>query len=106
MLDFWIKNCGPCIQSVPHLNNLQSKFKNKEFSLVSINSYDSKEDVIWFCDKFKVNYPVLLNGKSVAEEYGVSGFPSIILIDKKGKIFYSTAGFDQLEIEKLILNVL
>lgn len=63
LLDFWIKNCGPCIQSVPHLNYLKAKFKNEKFTLISINSYDSKEDVIWFCNKFKVKYPVLLNGK-------------------------------------------
>ena len=105
LLDFWIKNCGPCIQSVPHLNKLQNKFKNKNFKLISINSYDSKEDVNWFCNKHKADYPVLLNGKSVAEKYGVSGFPTFFIIDKAGKIIYSKAGYDesiQSEVERII----
>ncbi len=105
LLDFWIKNCGACIRSVPHLNELQKKFKNKNFKLISINSYDSKEEVNWFSNKHKVNYPVLLNGNSVAEKYGVSGFPTFFIIDKAGKIIYSKAGYDvstQSEVERII----
>jgi thiol-disulfide isomerase/thioredoxin len=105
LLDFWIKNCGPCIQSVPHLNELQNKFKNEDFKIISINSYDSKEDVNWFCNKHKVNYPVLLNGKSIADKYGVSGFPAFFIIDKTGKIIYAHVGYSestQLEVERVI----
>lgn len=109
LLDFWIKNCGPCIQSVPHLNELQNKFKDKNFKLISINSYDSKEDINWFCNKHKINYMVLMNGKSVAKEYRVSGFPTFFIIDKSGKIIYSHVGYDtskQLEIEQVINDAL
>ena len=109
LLDFWIKNCGPCIQSVPHLNELQNKFKDKKFKLISINSYDSKEDIDWFCNKFKANYPILLKGKAVAEKYGVSGFPTFFIIDKAGKIIYSSVGYSastQSEVERIIANAL
>lgn len=109
LLDFWIKNCGPCIQSVPHLNELQSKFKDKNFKLISINAYDSKEDINWFCNKYKANYSVLLNGKSVAEKYGVSAFPTFFIIDKAGKIIYATAGYNavtQYEVERIIAGAL
>ncbi|GAB3423066.1 hypothetical protein GCM10027516_21790 [Niabella aquatica] len=102
LLDFWIKNCGPCIESVPHLNELKEKFSNKKFELLSINVYDPKEDVIWFCNRHKVNYPVLINGGGIAKEYGVNGFPTIILIDKEGRILYAEAGVNKSEVEKLI----
>jgi thiol-disulfide isomerase/thioredoxin len=109
LLDFWIKNCGPCIQSVPHLNELQDKFKGKNFKIISINSYDSREDVSWFCNKHKTNFSVLLNGKEVAEKYGVNGFPTFFIIDKEGKIIYSGAGYDksiQSEVEHVIEKAL
>lgn len=109
LLDFWIKNCGPCIQSVPHLNELHNKFKGNDFQIVGINSYDSKEDVSWFCNKHKISYPVLLHGKAVAEEYGVSGFPTFFVIDKTGKIIYSSTGYEaavQSEVEQVIKNAL
>lgn len=100
LLDFWIKNCGPCIASVPHLNDLQKKYGKDSFKILSINSYDSKENIKWFLDEYKPDYPILINGKYVAKEYGVWAFPTTILVDKNGKVIYS-GGFDQ-----SILNVL
>jgi peroxiredoxin len=94
LIDFWIKNCGPCIQSVPHLNQLQKKFKEKPFTLLSVNLYDSKEAVRWFCDKHSTAYTVLLNGKAVAEQYGVTGFPCFFVIDKTGIIIHAQTGYD------------
>ncbi len=105
LLDFWIKNCGPCIQSVPFFKELQNKFKDKNFKLISINSYDSEEDIAWFCNKHQINYMVLINGESVANEYRVSVFPTFFIIDKSGKIIYSHIGYDaskQQEIEQII----
>lgn len=101
LLDFWIKNCRPCVLSVPHLNKLQKKFENMDFELISINSYDSKEEVGKFFDKNKVNYPVLLNGKEIATSYGVNAFPTFFIIDKSGKIIYSQAGFEETTTSKI-----
>ncbi|HEX4374736.1 MAG TPA: TlpA disulfide reductase family protein, partial [Puia sp.] len=104
LIDFWIKNCGPCIESVPHLVELQNKFRNSHFKLISINAYDSKEDVSWFCKKHNANYPVLLNGKPVAAQYGVGAFPAFFIIDKTRKIIYANTGFSesaQSEIERI-----
>jgi thiol-disulfide isomerase/thioredoxin len=108
LVDFWIKNCGPCIQSVPHLNELQKKYKNQHLKIISINSYDSKNDIQWFTNKHKIEYPVLLNGKEIATAYGVSGFPSFFLINKRGTIIYSHAGYDlsaKAAIEKLLKDL-
>ena len=109
LLDFWIKNCGACIQSVPYLNKLQDKFKGKSFKVISINCYDPVKDVSWFCNKHNTNFSVLLNGKEIAEKYGVNGFPAFFVIDKEGKIIYSNAGYDksiQSEVELVIEKAL
>lgn len=105
LLDFWIKNCGPCIESVPLLNSLQEKFKDKSFEIWGINSYDGKKDISSFCIKHKTDYKILMNGKVIAEKYGVSGYPAIILIDKKGKVLY-TGSFDKSKVEELIEKAL
>jgi thiol-disulfide isomerase/thioredoxin len=106
LLDFWFKNCSPCIESVPYLNTINKKFKNKEFEILSINTWDSKKDIAWFCNKHKVTYKVLMNGKGLAENYGASGFPTVILLDKEGKVLYSATGFDYSKIENLIEKAL
>jgi thiol-disulfide isomerase/thioredoxin len=95
LLDFWIKNCGPCIQSVPHLNELQEKFRDRNFKIISINVADTREDITWFCNKHNSQYTVLLNGKEVAEKYAIKGFPTFYIIDKEGKIIHFVEGFDK-----------
>ena len=105
LLDFWFKNCSPCIESVPHLNAINTKFKNKKLEVLGINTWDLKKDIAWFCNKHKVAYNILMNGKDLAERYGIDAFPTMILIDKEGKVLYS-GGFDQSRIEKLIEKAL
>jgi thiol-disulfide isomerase/thioredoxin len=95
LLDFWIKNCGPCIKSVPHLNELQEKYKDRGVKIISINAADSKEDIRWFCTRYNTKYSVLMNGKEVTEKYGVSGFPTFVIIDKEGKVIYVNEGYDK-----------
>lgn len=106
LLDFWIKNCGPCIKSIPFLNALTKKYNNKKFEIVGINSYDAQKDISWFCDKHKPNYRIVMQGKTVAEKYGVPGFPTVVLIDKGGKVLYASSGVDEEKIEKMIQSAL
>ena len=106
LLDFWIKNCGPCIKSIPDLNALQEKFKNTKFEIIGINCYDTKEDIIWFCNKHKPNYKNVMQGKLIAEKYGVNGFPTVILINKEGKIIFSGSVLEKSKIEEIIEKAL
>lgn len=105
LIDFWIKNCGPCIESVPYLNSLEEKFKTKNVQLLSINSYDSEKDISWFCNKHGVNYKVLMNGNNVAGKYGINAFPTFMIIDKQGVVSYINEGLDKSKIES-VLNAL
>ena len=105
LLDFWFKNCSPCIESVPRLNAINKKYGDKNFAMLGINTWDSQKDVVWFCDKHQVTYNVLLNGKDLAENYGIDAFPTVVLIDKDGKVLYS-GGFDPSKIEGLIEKAL
>jgi thiol-disulfide isomerase/thioredoxin len=105
LLDFWIKNCGPCITSVPNLNALQKKYGKRSFDILGINSYDSEENIKWFCEQNKPEYKILINGKKVAQDYGVFAFPTTVLIDKNGRVVYA-GGFDQSILETLIKKML
>jgi len=102
MLDFWIKSCGPCISSFPHLNELQQKFGKDRFQLLSLNTEDTKEDIAFFYKKYKPVYKMLFKADRFVDEYGIYSFPGIILLNKSGKIIYAGGGFDQAAIEKII----
>ena len=110
VMNFWIKNCEPCIATTPYFNQLREKFKQEGLEVLGINAYDTKADINKFVHTHKVSYPVLLNGKNIAEKYGVNEFPTLFIIDKSGKVVYAHSGdFDEstiLEIEKAIKKTL
>lgn len=103
LLEFWIKNCSYCIESIPKLIELDRKYKGLTF--IAINAHDSKQEVEKFNQRNKVPYETLYGGTAVAEKYGIGGFPTVVLIGKDGKILYND-GFNPGTIDSLIKNAL
>ncbi|MES2275343.1 MAG: TlpA disulfide reductase family protein [Bacteroidota bacterium] len=101
LMDFWIKNCGYCMESFPLLQQLQKKYGTDKFQLLAINAYDKKEDVAFFYKREKPVYKMLYTGAAMAKSLGVGGYPTVILLDKSGKVIYS-GGFDHDKLEGLI----
>lgn len=103
LVEFWISHCGFCIAAVPKLNAVADKFRDKGLEVVSINMYDPTDAIEFFKQKNKPEYPILTDGQSIAVAYGVEGYPAIVLIDKNGKIVYSSSGLFVDELEAAIL---
>jgi thiol-disulfide isomerase/thioredoxin len=101
LLDFWIKNCGPCMKSFPVLQRLQKTYGGHRFQLVSINAWDKKEQIDFFYKREKPLYKMLYNGEAMAKALGIDGYPVVILIDKTGKVIYS-GEFNYAKVEELI----
>lgn len=102
LLDFWIKNCGHCMESFPVLKQLQAKYGGDKFQLISINAYDKKQEIDIFYKHEKPNYKMLYNGSALAKSLGIYAYPTVILLDGTGKVLYSGNGFDHAKIETLI----
>lgn len=101
MLDFWIKNCSFCMKSFPELQRLQKTYGGDQFQLVSINAWDKKEQVGFFYNREKPLYKMLYDGEAMAAALGIDGYPTVILIDKSGKVIYS-GEFIYTKLEELI----
>ncbi|GEN75357.1 TlpA disulfide reductase family protein [Chryseobacterium hagamense] len=89
LLEFWIKNCSYCINAVPELNKLNNRYDPSKFKLLAVNTTDSRSSIDQFIIRHKVNYEVLSGDEAVNKNYGISAFPQIVLIDKKGAVIYS-----------------
>ena len=106
LLEFWIKNCGYCIAAVPELNSLNKKYKNSKLSVIGINRYDKQEDVHFFYEKNRPNFKTVLDKDGrIATSYGIDGFPTIVVIDKTGKVLYA-GGFDLKLLDGLLKTAL
>lgn len=102
VMDFWIKNCGPCMESFPKLKALQNKYGKDKFQLLSINSYDDKKDVEFFLKQEKPTYLMLYEGQKLAQKLGINSYPTIVIIDKTGKVIRLMEGFNYEAIDKII----
>lgn len=92
LVEFWISFCGFCIKAVPALNQIEDKYKDKDFKLLAINNNDAQDIVQKFVNVNKPKYEILYGDQETTEKYGVDGFPSFFLIDKTGRIIYSDSG--------------
>lgn len=95
LIDFFYKSCYPCLLAIPELQKLYERYKDQGLVVVGINVYDSNEnnELGIFMQKRGVSYPVVVDGKPVAKEYKANGYPTLVCIDKQGKVIQSHTGY-------------
>jgi cytochrome c biogenesis protein CcmG/thiol:disulfide interchange protein DsbE len=94
LLDFWATWCGPCRESIPHLVDLYRSYREEGIEVVGMNlDTGGEEGVRRFVQAMAIPYPIVLTPGELARKYGVTGIPSLFLIDKQGKIRERFVGF-------------
>jgi thiol-disulfide isomerase/thioredoxin len=112
LLEVFATWCPHCQRMTTVLDDLYKKYGTKvNFVAVSGapagmdgSTPESQADVIAFQQRFKVQYPVAFDPNlDVANKYLQSGFPTIVLIDAKGKI--ATIGSGEIPEASLAKNL-
>ncbi len=104
LLDFWATWCGPCKMTIPHVEALYEKYKDKDVVVIGIDldTAAHRNDVINFIKTHNMHYLVISDAKgTVASEYGATSIPHFFIIDKKGEIAFTKIGYDP-NMEKII----
>jgi cytochrome c biogenesis protein CcmG/thiol:disulfide interchange protein DsbE len=99
VVEFWATWCGPCIECIPHLNELQRKYSGENFQLLSFVA-EGHQTMDSFLAKRKVEYPVGLESSSL-EDYGIIEIPHAFVIDQTGKVVWQGNSASP-ELEKII----
>ncbi len=90
VLDFWGSWCGWCLKGMPDMKKYYDKYRRK-VEFIGINCRDSAENWAKTVKEYNMNWTQLKNfdddpNLSVTMSYGISGFPTKIIIDKQGMI--------------------
>jgi thiol-disulfide isomerase/thioredoxin len=93
LIDFWATWCPPCRRSIPILKSLYETYKDRNFIILGISLDESLEELQKFVKENEINYPVLIGTQEVAGQFKISAVPTIIILDKHGKIQYREVGF-------------
>lgn len=94
LLNIWATWCKPCVDEMPSIEKLYSKFKDQDFEVVAV-SIDSlgKKAVRPFMDFHHLTFNALLDTKgSVQQLYRATGIPESFIINKKGIIIEKVIG--------------
>lgn len=109
MLDFWAVWCGPCIRTFPKLKDLHENYHDQGLQIIGVTRHfgigwdeesetprrergidaESENQAIEaFMQKHELPYPSIVTPQQSAmnTDYGVSGIPHVVLIDKKGNV--------------------
>ncbi len=91
LVDFWATWCGPCIREHPNIKKNYAKYKDKGFAIVGISLDRNRAKLEGFIKKHKMEWVNLFEDGAgwkhpMAVKYGVRSIPSMILVDKEGKV--------------------
>ncbi len=88
ILNFFATWCPPCNAEIPHLNNLQEKYKD-DVKIISILLEDNKsdEEIKKFINRNQINYTITnspANFEVAKEIGGVRSIPFMLIYDRNG----------------------
>ncbi len=99
IVEFWATWCGPCRVSIPHLNELHNKFKDKKLVVIGQDVWEREESKVEpFIKQMgdKMTYRVAMDDKSKVEKgamaetwmeaAGQNGIPSAFVVNREGVI--------------------
>lgn len=96
VVSFWASWCGPCRLEMPELVSFYKRYHqgSGKFEILAISLDQTREDAAKFVTEQKLPFPVLLDPtNATAEAYGVSGIPTLFVVDEKGKVIYGSIGY-------------
>lgn len=93
VFNFWFINCSPCRLEIPHLNNIVESYKGREDVIFLAVALDEAYDLKNFLKDMPFNYKIIDGGRYIASDYGITLYPTHLVLDKEGKVVFHTSGY-------------
>ena len=101
LVDFWATWCGPCRRSIPALNALYNKYKDR---MVVVGLSDENEEAVRKMTEPKIEYFVAIDTqRRTSSQIHLRSIPYTMLIDPKGIVRFEghPAALDEQKLEQL-----
>jgi thiol-disulfide isomerase/thioredoxin len=122
LIDFWATWCTYCVKTMPRLNALHQKYKDRGLVIIGLNEFEgniqgehaTRAQELEFFRQFKrrmnVSYDFAVADDAHNDStYGVASLPTAVLLDRRGRVRFLTIGASDEEAEllkKMVLKLL
>ncbi len=100
VLNFWYVGCVPCQVEMPGLNKLADAFGQEEVVFIGF-ALDDESRIREFLKSTPFKYKIVAGASSIIKLYGISAYPTHVLINKRGQIEFTLTGGDPAKHEEL-----
>lgn len=99
LVSFWGTWCPPCRAEIPEHVEMREALQAKGFEILSVNSGDSPGVARAFAEEHGMKYPIVADD-GISRAWRVAGFPTNVIVDRKGTIRGRTQGYSASTLQK------
>jgi thiol-disulfide isomerase/thioredoxin len=92
VLNFWFIKCPPCVMEMPELNKLTETYKSDSSVVFFAIALDKKYELEQFLKNTRFGYTIIDDGRFIADQYKITSYPTNVIIDQKGKVYFHSSG--------------
>lgn len=114
LLDFWATWCTFCVKTMPRLNALHQKYKDRGLVIIGLNEFEgniqgesaTRAQELEYFRQFKRRMNVAYDFAVAADArndglYGIASLPTAVLIDRRGRVRFLSVSASEQEAELL-----
>jgi len=91
LIDAWGIHCGPCLASLPDIEKIAKRYKDKMLVFGAHSQSGTAEEVKAVVEKNKLSYTIT---QGVNSPIPFSGIPRVFVFDTKGALVFTGSPFD------------
>jgi thiol-disulfide isomerase/thioredoxin len=98
LVDFWTFACSNCRNTLPSLKEWDRKYRDHGFTIVGVHTPElehekSLENLRKAVSSLGITYPVVTDNDYTSwDAYGIQAWPTLLLVDKQGRIRWMHEG--------------
>jgi thiol-disulfide isomerase/thioredoxin len=93
VLDFWATWCGPCVASLPKLNDIAQEYKGSGVEVIAVNIEQEPTEIQGLLKRLEISPNVVLDSDgAIARIYQAMAIPQTVIINAEGKIQHIFVG--------------
>lgn len=112
LVDFWTFGCYNCRNTLPTLRRFDERYRERGLSIVGVHTPESGYErtlanVRSRVRELNIRYPVVTDNEGETwRAYGVQAWPTVVILDKQGRIRYTHIGEGHYDVQERVIQTL